>query len=376
MEDFRQFFKGVKDPRRSNATRHDFLEMLMIALLSSLCGGQTCVDMADFAVLNEKFLRRFMRLEHGPPSHDAFSRLFRMMDPGPFAAALSRFASGWAKALEADGVRQIAVDGKALRRTFSRASELSPLHLLSAFAPGSGIVLGQVAVDKKSNEIRALPALLEMLSLEGTLVTADALHTQRAASELIIGKGGNYVLTLKANQKELHKDAKEWLEDPEAQKEMLSYQHVGCGHGRIETRTATVSHDVGWLQDLHRWPGLEAVGKVEAARETEGQTKTETRYYIMSRKMSSEELLKAVRNRWAIENSLHWVLDVQMGEDDLRNRMGHGPENLAAVRKIALNIIRLMDDKLSIRRRFRWAAQMPEYRLKLIRRAAVLAPEF
>ena len=347
MEDFRQFFKGVKDPRRSNATRHDFLEMPAVALLSSLCGGRTCVDMADFAVLNEKFLRRFMRLEHGPPSHDAFSRLFRMMDPGPFAAALSRFASGWAKALEADGVRQIAVDGKALRRTFSRASELSPLHLLSAFAPGSGIVLGQVAVDKKSNEIRALPALLEMLSLEGTLVTADALHTQRAASELIIGKGGNYVLTLKANQKELHKDAKEWLEDPEAQKEMLSCRHVDCGHGRIETRTATVSHDVGWLQDLHRWPGLEAVGKVEAARETEGRTQTETRYCIMSRKMSSEELLKAVRNHWAIENSLHWVLDVQMGEDDLRNRMGHGPENLAAVRKIAPDIIRLMDDKLS-----------------------------
>ena len=125
---------------------------------------------------------------------------------------------------------------------------------------------------EKSNEIRALPALLEMLDLEGALVTADALHTQRAASELIIGKGGNYVLTLKANQRELHKDAKEWLEDPEAQKEMLSCRHVGCGHGRIETRTATVSHDVGWLQDLHRWPGLEAVGKVEAARETETRT--------------------------------------------------------------------------------------------------------
>ena len=237
------------------------------------------------------------------------------------------------------------------------------------FAPGSGIVLGQVAVDKKSNEVRALPALLEMLHLEGALVTGDAMHTQRAASEMIVGKGGDYVLALKANQRALHKDAKEWLEDPEAQKDMLSCRHVGCGHGRIETRTATVSRDVGWLQDLHRWPGL------EAARETEGRTETETRYCIMSRKMSPEELLKAVRTHWAIENSLHWVLDVQMGEDDLRNRMGHGPENLAAVRKIAPDIIRLMDDKLSIRRRFRWAAQKPEYRLELIRRAAVLARE-
>ena len=223
--------------------------------------------------------------------------------------------------------------------------------------------------------LRALSALLEMLHLEGALAAGDAMHTQRAASEMIVGKGGHYVLALKANQRALHKDAKEWLEDPEAQKDMLSCRHVGCGHGRIETRTATVSRDVGWLQDLHRWPGLEAVGKVEAARETEGRTKTETRTCIMSRKMSPEELLKAVRNRWAIENSLHWVLDVRTGEDDLRNRAGHGAENLAAVRRIAPDIIRLMDDKLSIRRRFRWAAQKPEYRLELIRRAAKLARE-
>ena len=158
-----------------------------------------------------------------------------------------------------------------------------------------------------------------MLHLEGTLVAGDAMHTQRTASRLIIGKGGHYVL---------------------AQKEMLSYRPVDCGHGCIETRTATVSHDIGWLQDLLQWPALEAV-----------------------------------RNHWVIENSLHWVQDVQMGEDDLRNRAGHGAENLAAVPRIALNIIRLMDDKLSIRRRFRWAAQKPEYRLELIRRAAELAPE-
>ena len=152
MEKLRRIFNGVEDPRKSNATRHDFHEMPAVSVLSSLCDGRTCVDMADFAKNNEGFLRRFMRLEHGPPSHDAFSRLLRMPDPVPFAAALARFAADWAKALEAEGVRQIAIDGKALRRTFSKASGLSPLHLAGAFAPESGIVLGQVAVDKKSNE--------------------------------------------------------------------------------------------------------------------------------------------------------------------------------------------------------------------------------
>ena len=301
MEKLRQIFNGVEDPRTSNATRHDFHEMLTVAVLSSLCGGQTCVDMADFARNNEAFLRRFMRLEHGPPSHDAFSRLLRMLDPVPFAAALARFAADWAKALEAEGVRQIAIDGKALRRTFSKASELSPLHLVNAFAPESGIVLGQVAVDKKSNEITALPALLGMLDVKGAVVTADAMHTQRDAAELITGKGGDYVLALKGNQGSLHKDAKAWLADPGNAEKMLSHQEAGRGHGREETRTATVCHDIGPLQDAHRWPGL------------------------------------------------------------------------AAVRRMVLNIVRLQDDKLSIRRRFLRAAQEPEYRLDLIANAAKLA---
>ena len=363
MEKLRQIFNGLEDPRKSNATRHDFHEMLTVAVLSSLCGGQTCVDMADFAKNNEGFLRRFMRPEHGPPSHDSFSRLLRMLDPVPFAAALARFAADWAKALEAEGVRQIAINGKALRRTFSKASELSPLHLVNAFAPESGVVLGQVAVDKKSNEIRALPALLGMLDIKGAVVTADAMHTQRDAAELIIGKGGDYVLALKGNQGSLHKDAKE----------MLSHQEAGRGHGREETRTATVCHDIGPLQDARRRPGLAAIGKVESIRVSEGRTRTETRHYIMSRKMSPEDFLKAVRNRWAIENRLHWVLDVRMREDDLRNRTGHGPENLAAVRRLVVSIVHLKDDKLSIRRRFLRAAQVPKYRLELIANAAKLA---
>ena len=179
-------------------------------------------------------------------THDAFSRLFLMLDPVPFAAALARFAADWAKALEAEGVRQVAVDGKALRRTFSKASELSPLHLVSAFAPEAGIVLGQVAVDKKSNEITALPALLEMLDIEGAVAAADAMHTQRDAAELIIGKGGDYVLALKGNQGSLHKDAKAWLEDPGNAEKMLSHQQAGSGHGREVLLLLYFNHDIGF----------------------------------------------------------------------------------------------------------------------------------
>ena len=323
MEKLRRIFNGAEDPRKSDATLHDFHEMPAVAVLSSLCGGQTCVDMADFAKNNEGFLRRFMRPEHGPPSRDAFSRLLRMLDPVPFAAALARFAADWAKALEAEGVRQ-------------------------------------VAIDKKSNETAAL---LEMPDVKGAV----------AAAELTAGKGGDCVLTLKGNQGSLRKDAKAWLADPGNAGKMLSHQQAGSGHGRKETRTATVCHDIGPLQDVHRRPGLAAVGKVESVRVSEGRTRAETRHCIMSRKMSPEDFLKAVRNRWAIENRLHWVLDVRMREDDLRNRTGSGPENLAAVRRLVVSIVHLMDDKLSIRRRLLRAAQAPDCRLELIANAAKLA---
>ena len=375
MGRFSHYFKDIIDPRTGNAKRHDFREMVMIAVLSSLCGGQSCVDMEDFAANNEAFLRGFMALENGTPSHDTFSRLFRLMDPKPFTKAMVKLVEDWGEVQDPDGQRQVAVDGKALRRSYLRAGEMSPLHMVSAFLPEAGIVLGQVAVDGKSNEIPAMAALLELLDIEGAVVTADAMHTQRKTAQLIIGKRGHFVLALKLNQGALHEDAKVWMDDPEAQKEMLSHQHVDGGHGRVETRTATVSHDVGWLQDRHEWPGLEAVGKIEAVREAKGRATAETRYFIMSQKMTPEELLKAVRNHWAIENRLHWVLDVQMREDDLRNRAGHGPANLAAVRRLALSILRRADDKLSFRRRLLRAAQMPEYRIELIAKAAGLTEE-
>ena len=231
--------------------------MLIVSLLSSLCDGQTCVDMADFAANNEGFLRQFMRPEHRLPSHDAFSRLFRVRSRRLWRGS----PRDWAKAMEAEGVRQ-------------------------------------VAVDKKSNEIRALPALLEMLDFKGAVVTADAMHAQRDAAELITGKGGDCVLALKGNQGSLHKDAKDWLGDPGKAGKMLSYQKAGRGYSREETRTATVCHDIGQLQDAHRRPGLAATGRVESIGVSEGRTRTETRTCITSRKMSPEDFLKAVRNHW------------------------------------------------------------------------------
>ena len=178
------------------------------------------------------------------------------------------------------------------------------------------------------------------------------------------------------NQKALHADAKAWLDNPGNAEKMLSHQESESGHGRKDTRAATVSRDIGPLQDAHRWPGLAAIGKIESVRVSEGRTQTKTRYCIMSRKMSPEDFLKAVRSHWAIENRLHWVLDVQMREDDLRNRVGHGPVNFAAVRRLVVNLANLQDDKLSFRRRLLRTAQVPEYRLEIIANAAKIAETF
>ena len=194
---------------------------------------------------------------------------------------------------------------------------------MQAFEPGAGLVLGQAEVDGKSNEITALPALLELPDLAERTAATDAMHTQRGASALIVEKGGDYVLPAEGNQKSLHEDVRDRFADPEAQEEILFYQHVDSRHGRIETRISTVSHDVGWLQDLHDWPGLEAIGRIEAVRERKGKQERSVRYYIMSAEISPERLLELARNHWKIENGLHWVLDVVM-DDHVSKKFGHG----------------------------------------------------
>ena len=251
MQEFSSLFEGVEDPRCSNATRHSLHEMLLIALLSVLCGGEGCADMERFGRAKEPFLRRFMTLAHGIPSHDAFSDLFNALAPDGLQKVLLRLLEDWSALLEAD---VIAIDGKSLRRSFADAAARSPVHLVQAFAARARLVLGQVKVDGKSNEIAAMPKLLEMLALKGRIVTADAMHTHRATAEAVTAGGGDYVLALKGNQGRLHGDVQLYLDDPVRADKLQSCQQVDGDHGRIETRRATVCHEIAWLQEDHDWP--------------------------------------------------------------------------------------------------------------------------
>jgi len=317
MDRFIECWEGVEDPRTGNAALHNFYELLVIALCTVLCGGQSAVDMAIFAQAKEPFLRSFLKLANGLPSHDTFSRLFRLLDPEQFHAVFQRFMARFAETVQ--GV--VAIDGKVLRRSFDRASGKSALHMVSAWGCEQRMVLAQIATDAKSNEITAVPKLLEMLSLKGTIVTVDALNCQRqipssgysngfavgtlaSLAQQIIDQGGDYALALKGNQGTLYDDVRRCFDDP-ASVTRTAKPAVEGDHGRIETRTATLSTDIKWLQDDHQWPGLTAIGKVERTRETKTKTTTETAYYLLSSALSPERCNEAVRSHWGVENPLH-----------------------------------------------------------------------
>jgi predicted transposase YbfD/YdcC len=364
MERFRVCFADLADPRTGNAQRHDLLEILLIALCATLCGAESCVDMALFGRAKARFLGRFLRLPGGVPSHDTFSRLFRLLDPLAFEACFGRFVAAFAE--PADEV--VAVDGKTVRRSFDRQSGTSPLHLVSAWATEQRLVLGQRKVDGHSNEIEALPELLGMLALGGRIVTADAIHCQKATAKVILDRGGDYVLALKANQPTLLADVRLLLDDPEAPADEVA-ETVDGDHGRIEVRRAEIVHDVAWLAEAHGWPGLKAVGKLTASREIARKATTTTRYYLLSRPLTAVGFAAAVRNHWHIENRLHWVLDVVMDEDQSRARKDHAPENLARLRRFALNLLHANPDKGSTRGKIKRAGWDNRFLLKILNAA-------
>ena len=349
MEKLEACFEALEDPRTGNASLHSLLEILVIALCTVLCGGQTAVDMEIFGVAKKDFLNDFLELEHGVPSHDTFSRVFQRIDPKQFQACFMIFMKHFAEACK--GV--IAIDGKVLRHSFDTASGKSPLHMVSAWGCEQKLVLAQIATDEKSNEITAIPKLLKLLTLKDTIVTVDALNCQRNIAQQIKDQGGNYVFALKGNQGTLHEDVSVFLDDPEIS--CISNKTTDGDHGRIETRVSTVSTDIDWLQKHHNWPGLEAIGKVTRIRETLTKTSTETAYYLLSMPLSAKRFGQVVRSHWGIENSLHWVLDVIVNEDQNRTRKDNGPNNFAVLRHMALNIIRKETSKGSMRVKFKRA---------------------
>lgn len=361
MHEFATSLEGPKDPRTGNAARHDLSETLMIALCAVLSGGEDCTDMAEFARAKLEFLRGFLNLEHGAPSHDTFSMLFQLLDPEQFRACFQSFMDRFAEACAG----AVAIDGKVLRRSLDKASGESALHMVSAWGCEQRLVLGQIATDAKSNEIIAVPELLKMLSLAGTTVTVDALNCQRDIAQQIIDQGADYALVLKGNQGALYDDVRRYLDDP-ASSLIVGASTDDVDQGRIETRIGIVSTDITWLQDIHRWPGLAAIGKVAFVRETAGKTTTETAYYLLSQTMAPEQFSEVVRSHWGAESRLHWCLDVTMDEDSTRSRVGHAPQNLAVLRHMAVNLVRKETSKGSPRKKRRRAAWNDEFLINVL----------
>ena len=341
----------VSDPRRGNAQRHELLDILAIALVASVCGAEGCVDFAEFAVDREPLLREFLSLKNGLPSHDTFSRVFRLLDPAAFGRAFEAFLDD--PGAGGDGV--LAIDGKALRRSFDRAAGRSPLNVVTAFGTGARVAIAQAGVPEGGSEILAARALLGTLELDGVLVTGDALHAQADTAKVVLAQGGDYLFALKANRPAMLRDVEAFFTAPP--EHLPVFETTDADHGRIETRRHRVTHDVGWLfsdrryPDEPRLPGLATLACVEAERVEAGKASRSTRYYLSSAPLTPETFARAVRGHWKIENSLHWVLDVTFDEDRARNRRDNGPENLAILRRLTLNLLNKARPNMSVSRK-------------------------
>ena len=348
---FSDYFADLEDPRRYYGNKlHELSDILVLTILAVIGGAESWVEVEEFGITKEEWLKTFLKLPNSIPSHDTIGRLFAMLEPECF----ERCFLNWVKSLiKIEENEVIAIDGKTLRR--SHDNDKKPIHIISAWATRNGLILGQMKTEEKSNEITAIPELLEMIDIGGCTVTIDAMGCQREIAEQIVRQEGEYVLALKGNQKLLHEDVSLFFADA-FKKDLRGvahdhYETIEKGHGRIETRSYWISEQINWLQKEHVWPGLRAIGCVESIREKvkTGEVSKEIRYYITSLSADAICFADAVRRHWSIENNLHWALDVTFNEDQCRVRKDHGAENFAVVRHIALNLIRLEESKGSLR---------------------------
>jgi predicted transposase YbfD/YdcC len=351
-----EHFATLTDPRTARGREHRLIDILTITLCAVICGADDWVAVATYGETKEAWLRTFLALPNGIPSHDTFGRVFRLLDPDE----LRRCFLGWVQAVvgtsaadgEPGGLGQqvVAVDGKTLRRSHDRGAGKGPLHLVSAWAVESGLVVGQVATAAKSNEITAIPALLKLLALKGATVTIDAMGCQTAIASQIVEQEADYVLALKDNQERLHTRVRSAFADADAAvgtalplADLAAHTTLEKNHGRIERRRCRAIGDPAYLAFIdpdHSWPHLKSVVCIESTRRIGDAVSTEARHYLSSLPADAALLQRVIRSHWGIENRLHWVLDLAFHEDSSRVRTDHAPENLALIRHLALNLLR------------------------------------
>jgi predicted transposase YbfD/YdcC len=363
---FLHYFSGLPDHRQASKVDYPLPEVLLLILLAVLAGAEAFTDIARFGERKIELLRRFRPYVNGTPSHDHLGDIFATLD----ARAFQLCFVAWVAALTNTPAEVISIDGKTSRRSYQTKGSKEAIHIVSAFAARQRIVLGQVKVNEKSNEIVAIPALLDMMSIEGAVVTIDAMGCQRNIAAKIIEKKADYIVALKGNQGTLREDVEVFADEQKALKyrdaTISTHETVDADHGRIETRNYTVIHDVEWLQAIHQWPGLNAVVVVESRREINGKISDETRFYITSLAMPATAVGPMIRAHWAIENSLHWVMDMVFRDDECRVRTDNAPANFATCRHIAYNLTRNAPGKDSIRLRRKTAGWDDEYLASLI----------
>jgi predicted transposase YbfD/YdcC len=355
-------FSSLPDPRIERCKRHALLDIVFVAVCAVMAGADGWESIEEFAHAKLDWLRRFIPLANGVPRHDTIARVMSRLEP----EALQRCFLSWVQAVaQVTAGDVVAIDGKTLRRSFDRASRKQALHMVSAWSCANGLVLGQQRTEEKSNEIKAIPALLELLSVRGCIVTIDAMGCQKAIAEQIRKQKGDYVLAVKGNQPELQADIRDAFELGKASQAAPDVEETDSGHGRIEVRRC-------WQLPARcapatlAWSGARSVAKVECERHLDGRISKEIRYYISSLPQAPARLLAAVRSHWAIENSLHWVLDVTFREDESRIRRGDAAENMTVLRRLALNICKRSDTGHSNRMKLRIAGWDDAFRQRML----------
>lgn len=337
---FLTHFADLPDPRVERTRLHSLTDILAITLCAVISGAEGWSDIAQYGIARQSWLQTFLSLPNGVPSEDTFSRVFARLDPEAFGRCFAQ----WTRSLKKKtGGQVVSIDGKSLRHSFDTATGKGAIHMVSAWANESRLVLAQTKVDAKSNEITAIPKLLEMLDLEGCIVTLDAMGTQKEIAARIVAEKADYVLALKGNHGNAHQDVRQFFEDivPKKNNSYTVYTHetTDYGHGRVEKRRYSQVDQIDWLIAQDEWSNLTSIGRMETERTEKGETRTEIHYYLSSLSANIKRFAKAVRSHWGIENSLHWQLDISFDEDSSRIRKDNAPDNLATVRHIALNML-------------------------------------